>query len=52
MQPLLKTEHLSVRYAQRSGGFWSKPSGFVSAVEDVSLTIARDPILPAIMGPA
>ena len=41
MQPLLKTEHLSVRFAKRSGGFWSKPSGFVSAVDDVSLTIAR-----------
>ena len=41
MQPLLTTEHLTVRYARRSGGFWSKPSGFVSAVEDVSLTIAR-----------
>ena len=41
MQPLLKTEHLSVRFARRSGGFWAKPSGYVSAVDDVSLTIAR-----------
>jgi peptide/nickel transport system ATP-binding protein len=41
MQPLLKTENITVRFAKRSGGFWSKPSGFVSAVDNVSLTIAR-----------
>src|SRR5215207_4733991 len=41
MQPLLRTEHLSVRFVRRGGGFWAKPSGSVSAVEDVSLTIAR-----------
>jgi peptide/nickel transport system ATP-binding protein len=41
MQPLLKTENLSVRFAKRTGGFFTKPSGYVSAVEDVSLTIAR-----------
>ncbi len=41
MQPLLKTENLSVRFAKRTGGFFTKPSGYVSAVDDVSLTIAR-----------
>jgi peptide/nickel transport system ATP-binding protein len=41
VQPLLTTVGLSVRYAQRSGGLWSKPTGYVSAVEDVSLQIER-----------
>ena len=41
MTALLEVEHLSVRYPTRTKGFWSKPSGFVSAVDNVSFTIER-----------
>ncbi|MCC2687653.1 MAG: peptide transporter ATP-binding protein [Rhizobiaceae bacterium] len=41
MSTLLSVKHLSVRFARKSKGFWGKPSGFVSAVDDVSFTISR-----------
>jgi peptide/nickel transport system ATP-binding protein len=41
MSPLLSVEHLSVRYPTRTRGFFAKPAGFVSAVDDVSFSIAR-----------
>jgi peptide/nickel transport system ATP-binding protein len=40
MPPLLTVEHLSVRFERRSGSLWQKTVGHVSAVDDVSLTIA------------
>lgn len=41
MKPLLRVDNLSVRYPKRRRGFWARPSGFVSAVDDVSFTIAH-----------
>jgi len=41
MTVLLSVKNLLVRFPKRTKGFWAKPSGYVSAVDDVSLTIAR-----------
>ena len=41
MTPLLAVEHLSVRFARRSRGIWARPTGYVSAVDDVSFMVAR-----------
>jgi peptide/nickel transport system ATP-binding protein len=41
MKPLLSVEHLSVRFAKRTKGLFARPSGYVSAVDDVSFTVAR-----------
>jgi peptide/nickel transport system ATP-binding protein len=38
---LLTVEHLSVRYPIRAGTIWPKTIGHLSAVDDVSFTIAR-----------
>ena len=40
-EPLLEVRNLSVRYRIRGGGLWGRTTGWVSAVDDVSLTIAR-----------
>ncbi len=39
--PLLKVEHLSVRFPIKTRGIWSKTVGWVGAVDDVSFEIAR-----------
>ena len=39
--PLLKVEHLSVRFPIKTRGIWSKTIGWVGAVDDVSFEIAR-----------
>ncbi|MFI0844905.1 ABC transporter ATP-binding protein [Mesorhizobium sp. IMUNJ 23232] len=39
--PLLRVKNLSVRFPTRTKGFFAKPAGYVSAVEDVSFEIAR-----------
>jgi oligopeptide/dipeptide ABC transporter ATP-binding protein len=39
--PLLRVEHLSVRFPIRTRGIWSKTVGWVSAVDDVSFEIGR-----------
>jgi peptide/nickel transport system ATP-binding protein len=39
--PLLKVEHLSVRFPIKTRGIFSKTVGWVSAVDDVSFEIAR-----------
>ncbi|MBN9306516.1 MAG: peptide ABC transporter ATP-binding protein [Devosia sp. 67-54] len=41
MSDLLTVEHLSVRFPIRSGAVWSKVVGHVTAVDDVSFTIAH-----------
>ena len=41
MTTLLRVKNLSVRFPKRGKGFWAKPDGYVSAVDDVSLTVAR-----------
>jgi ABC-type oligopeptide transport system ATPase subunit len=41
MKPLLVVENLCVRYPIRAKGFWARPTGFVSAVDDVSFTVSR-----------
>jgi peptide/nickel transport system ATP-binding protein len=41
VRPLLTVDHLSVRFPTRTRGFFAKPTGFVSAVDDVSFTIGR-----------
>jgi peptide/nickel transport system ATP-binding protein len=41
MKPLLVVQNLSVRYPKRARGIWARPSGFVSAVDDVSFTVSR-----------
>ena len=41
MSDLLRVEHLSVRFPIKSGTVWSKTVGYLSAVDDVSFTIAR-----------
>jgi oligopeptide/dipeptide ABC transporter ATP-binding protein len=39
--PLLTVKNLSVRFPTRTKGFFAKPAGYVSAVDDVSFEIAR-----------
>jgi peptide/nickel transport system ATP-binding protein len=41
MTDLLSVEHLSVKFPIRAGTIWPKTVGHVSAVDDVSFTIAR-----------
>ena len=39
--PLLEVDHLSIRFPVGRAGFWGKQLKFVSAIDDVSLNIAR-----------
>ena len=41
MSELLKVSNLSVKFPKLGKGFWAKPSGYVSAVDDVSFTIKQ-----------
>ena len=41
MMPLLSVKNLTVRFPTRTSGIFAKPTGFVSAVDDVSFDIAR-----------
>ncbi len=41
MSMLLKVSNLSVKFPKLGKGFWAKPSGYVSAVDDVSLAIRQ-----------
>ncbi len=39
--PLVEIDHLSIRFPVGRSGFWGKQLKFVSAIDDVSLSIAR-----------
>jgi len=39
--PLVEIDHLSIRFPVGRSGFWGKQVKFVSAIDDVSLSIAR-----------
>ncbi|HTN98038.1 MAG TPA: dipeptide/oligopeptide/nickel ABC transporter ATP-binding protein, partial [Nordella sp.] len=41
MTTLLEIDGLTVRYPTRTQGLWARPTGFVSAVDNVSFTIQR-----------
>jgi peptide/nickel transport system ATP-binding protein len=41
MSELLKVSNLSVKFPKLGKSFWAKPSGYVSAVDDVSFTIRQ-----------
>jgi len=40
-QPLVEIDHLSIRFPVGRAGFWGKQERFVSAIDDVSLSIGK-----------